>query len=97
MVRRDGGTEEPDRLFAPLPHPLIAITAEADSTLGKAADVVLVLLQAREACPHNLAPTTSSLMQLALRDAIAIALLESHGFTAHDFGHSIRADGSAPC
>jgi arabinose-5-phosphate isomerase len=66
--------------------PLIAITAEADSTLGQAADVALVLPQAREACPHNLAPTTSSLMQLALGDAIAIALLESRGFTAVDFG-----------
>jgi arabinose-5-phosphate isomerase len=66
--------------------PLIAVTAEADSTLGHAADVVLVLPQAREACPHNLAPTTSSLMQLALGDAIAIALLESRGFTAVDFG-----------
>jgi arabinose-5-phosphate isomerase len=65
---------------------LIAMTANADSTLGKTADVVLTLPQAREACPHNLAPTTSSLMQLALGDALAIALLESHGFTAHDFG-----------
>jgi arabinose-5-phosphate isomerase len=44
-----------------------------------------VLPQAREACPHNLAPTTSSLMQLALGDALAIALLESRGFTALDF------------
>ena len=50
------------------------------STLGKAADVTLVLPQAREACPHNLAPTTSSLMQLALGDALAIALLESRGY-----------------
>jgi arabinose-5-phosphate isomerase len=65
---------------------LIALTAVADSTLGKAADVTLVLPQAREACPHNLAPTTSSLMQLALGDALAIALLESRGFTAVDFG-----------
>ncbi len=64
---------------------LIAITAEAASTLGKAADVALVLPHAREACPHNLAPTTSSLMQLALGDALAIALLESRGFTALDF------------
>ena len=64
---------------------LIALTANADSTLGKAADVVLVLPQAREACPHNLAPTTSSLMQLALGDALAVALLESRGFTALDF------------
>jgi arabinose-5-phosphate isomerase len=65
---------------------LIAITAIADSALAKAADVVLALPQAREACPHNLAPTTSSLMQLALGDALAIALLESRGFTALDFG-----------
>src|SRR5512132_2654174 len=65
---------------------LIAMTAIPDSALAKAADVVLALPQAREACPHNLAPTTSSLMQLALGDALAIALLESHGFTAVDFG-----------
>jgi arabinose-5-phosphate isomerase len=65
---------------------LIAVTVKADSTLGKAADVVLTLPKAREACPHNLAPTTSSLMQLALGDALAIALLESRGFTALDFG-----------
>ena len=65
---------------------LVAMTADADSTLGKSADVALVLPQAREACPHNLAPTTSSLMQLALGDALAIALLESRGFTAVDFG-----------
>ena len=64
---------------------LIAVTADGASTLGKAADVTLVLPQAREACPHNLAPTTSSLMQLALGDALAIALLESRGFTAIDF------------
>lgn len=65
---------------------LIAITAIAESALAKVADIVLTLPQAREACPHNLAPTTSSLMQLALGDALAIALLESHGFTAVDFG-----------
>jgi arabinose-5-phosphate isomerase len=64
---------------------LIAVTAEPTSTLAKAADVVLLLPQAREACPHNLAPTTSSLMQLALGDALAVALLESRGFTAIDF------------
>jgi arabinose-5-phosphate isomerase len=64
---------------------LIAITANATSTLGAAADVALALPQAREACPHNLAPTTSSLMQLALGDALAIALLETRGFTALDY------------
>jgi arabinose-5-phosphate isomerase len=65
---------------------LIAMTANPESTLAKTADVVLALPNAREACPHNLAPTTSSLMQLALGDALAIALLESRGFTALDFG-----------
>jgi len=64
---------------------LIALTADPESTLAKAADVVLTLPPAREACPHNLAPTTSSLMQLALGDALAVALLESRGFTALKF------------
>jgi arabinose-5-phosphate isomerase len=65
--------------------PLIAMTAERDSTLSQAADVALTLPKAREACPHNLAPTTSSLMMLALGDALAIALLEGRGFTPVDF------------
>jgi len=65
--------------------PLIAMTAERESTLGKAADITLTLPKAREACPHNLAPTTSSLMMLALGDALAIALLEGRGFTSVDF------------
>ncbi|WOH82754.1 KpsF/GutQ family sugar-phosphate isomerase [Bradyrhizobium sp. BEA-2-5] len=65
--------------------PLIAMTADKDSTLSKAADVQLTLPKAREACPHNLAPTTSTLMQAAIGDAIAIALLEGRGFTATDF------------
>jgi arabinose-5-phosphate isomerase len=64
---------------------LIAMTAESESTLSTAADVALTLPKAREACPHNLAPTTSSLMLLALGDALAIALLESRGFTSVDF------------
>ena len=64
---------------------LIAVTSNADSTLAAAADIVLSLPLAREACPHNLAPTTSTLMQQALGDALAIALLESRGFTAVKF------------
>jgi arabinose-5-phosphate isomerase len=66
--------------------PLIAVTSNPESTLAQAAEVVLTLPQAKEACPHGLAPTTSTVMQLALGDCIAIALLESKGFTAIDFG-----------
>lgn len=65
--------------------PLVAITSNPDSTLALAADVVLTLPRASEACPHGLAPTTSTLMQLALGDALAIALLDSRGFTAQQF------------
>jgi arabinose-5-phosphate isomerase len=65
--------------------PLVAITSQAESALGQQADVVLLLPRAKEACPHGLAPTTSTTMQLALGDGLAIALLEARGFTAHDF------------
>lgn len=65
--------------------PLIAVTSNPASTLGEAAELVLRLPQAKEACPHGLAPTTSTVMQLALGDCLAIALLESKGFTARDF------------
>ncbi len=65
--------------------PLIAITSKAESALGRAADVVLELPKAKEACPHGLAPTTSTTIQLALGDVIAVALLEAKGFTAHDY------------
>ncbi len=65
--------------------PLIAVTSRRDSALGRSSDVVLELPRAKEACPHGLAPTTSTTMQLALGDCLAIALLEAKGFTAHDF------------
>lgn len=65
--------------------PLIAMTANPDSTLGQAADICLALPKAKEACPNGLAPTTSTTIQLALGDALAIALLERRGFTASDF------------
>ena len=64
---------------------LIAMTANQNSALGKAADILLPLPAAEEACPNGLAPTTSTTMQLALGDALALALLEHRGFTASDF------------
>jgi arabinose-5-phosphate isomerase len=67
--------------------PMIALTSNAASPLGEAARIVLELPKAREACPHNLAPTTSTLMQAALGDALAIALLEGRGFTALEFAN----------
>jgi arabinose-5-phosphate isomerase len=63
----------------------IAITAEADSTLARHADVALDAWVQEEACPHDLAPTTSTTVALALGDALAIALLEEKGFKAADF------------
>ncbi|ESY02413.1 KpsF/GutQ family sugar-phosphate isomerase [Mesorhizobium sp. LNJC405B00] len=65
--------------------PLIAITAGAASALARAADVVLLLPSVPEACPHGLAPTTSTLLQLVVGDALAIALLEARGFTPDHF------------
>ncbi|THD42612.1 MAG: KpsF/GutQ family sugar-phosphate isomerase [Bradyrhizobium sp.] len=65
--------------------PLIAVTANPDSALGREADVLLCLPNAPEACPNGLAPTTSTTMQLVIGDALAIALLESRQFSARDF------------
>lgn len=65
--------------------PLVAITSQVESTLAREADIALVLPRAAEACPNGLAPTTSTTMQIALGDALAVALLEMRGFTAEDF------------
>lgn len=64
---------------------LIAITSRPQSSLAEQADVVLALPPAPEACPHGLAPTTSTSMMMALGDALAVALIERRGFTADDF------------
>lgn len=65
--------------------PLIAMSSAANSALAQSADYVLLLPQMPEACPNGLAPTTSTTMQLALGDALAICLLESRGFSREDF------------
>jgi arabinose-5-phosphate isomerase len=64
---------------------LLAITARDASALARAADVLLLLPAAPEACPLGLAPTTSTTMQLALGDALAVALLTRRGFSPSDF------------
>ncbi|MDE2516940.1 MAG: KpsF/GutQ family sugar-phosphate isomerase [Rhodospirillales bacterium] len=65
--------------------PLVGITARPGSALAGTADIALILPAAPEACPMGLAPTTSTTMQLALGDALAVALLTRRGFTAADF------------
>lgn len=65
--------------------PLIGISSNAASTLATTSDIALTLPKTKEACPHGLAPTTSSTMMLVLGDALAIALLNKRGFTAQDF------------
>ena len=67
---------------------LISMTGKPGSTLAKAADVHLNIAVDEEACPLNLAPTASTTATLAMGDALAVALLESRGFTAEDFARS---------
>ncbi|HUF50266.1 MAG TPA: KpsF/GutQ family sugar-phosphate isomerase [Longimicrobiales bacterium] len=64
---------------------IIAFTGRTGSTLGRAADVVLDCSVDEEACPYDLAPTTSTTAQLAMGDALAVALLQSRGFSRDDF------------
>lgn len=68
--------------------PLLALTGRADSSLGRHADVVLDTGVEKEACPHNLAPTASTTVQLAMGDAFAVALLSARGFRPDDFARS---------
>ncbi len=67
---------------------LIAITGQPDSALAREADVHLDAGVAQEACPHNLSPTASTTAALALGDALAVALLDKHGFSAADFART---------
>jgi arabinose-5-phosphate isomerase len=68
--------------------PLIAMTGRAESTLAQHADIVLSCAVEQEACPLNLAPTTSTTAQMALGDALAVALLDARGFREEDFARS---------
>ena len=85
---------ESDELTAILPLikrmgvTLLAMTGRPTSNLGRYADIVLDTGVAKEACPHNLAPTASTTAQLAMGDALAIALLNARGFRPDDFARS---------
>ncbi|NIC42829.1 SIS domain-containing protein [Aquabacterium sp. A08] len=68
--------------------PLLAMTGRAGSSLGRHADVVLDTAVDKEACPHNLAPTASTTAQLAMGDALAVAVLSARGFKPDDFARS---------
>ncbi|KQW50988.1 MULTISPECIES: KpsF/GutQ family sugar-phosphate isomerase [unclassified Ensifer] len=65
--------------------PVVSISSNRDSVLARNSEVPIVLPKVQEACPHGLAPTTSAMLQLAVGDALAIALLERRGFSAEDF------------
>lgn len=98
MVRQDdvllliSYSGETGELVAVIEHairnnlPIIAMTGHSQSTLARASRVLLPLPAAAEACPMGLAPTTSTLMQLALGDALAVSLLQKRQFSVHDFG-----------
>ncbi len=66
-------------------HPLVAVTARSGSTLARLADAVIDISVAREADPHDLAPTASTTVTMALGDALAVALMVAHGFGPEDF------------
>ncbi len=87
-VSKSGNTTELNDIVAYTRRfqiPLIAMTGQVGSPLAERADVSLILAPAPEACPLGLAPTTSTTMMLALGDALAVALLERHGFSEEDF------------
>ena len=100
MVRPDdvvlaiSNSGEVDELAAILPAlrrlgvTLVAMTGKAESTLARHADIVLSSAVAEEACPLNLAPTASTTAQMALGDALAVALLDARGFREEDFARS---------
>ncbi len=88
LLSYSGETEELLRLLPSLAHfdaRRIAMTSNPHSLLAKSSDVVLDVAVSQEACPHNLAPTSSTAVMMALGDALAMVLLEQRGFTRENF------------
>ena len=91
FISYSGGAKELDLIVPRLEEkgiPLLAMTGKSTSPLALAAKAVLDIAVEREACPLNLAPTASTTAQLALGDALAVALLDARGFKAEDFARS---------
>jgi len=92
MAISNGGESEEITVILPvlkrLGVPMVAMTGKLQSTLARHADVVLDSGVEKEACPLNLAPTASTTAQLALGDALAVALLDARGFRTEDFARS---------
>ena len=89
-LSNSGDTEELNAILPALARidvPIIALTRNADSPLSRAAAVVLDTGVEREACPFNLAPTTSTTAQMAMGDALAIATMRCRRFTSSDYAH----------
>ena len=90
-ISNSGESEELNAILPVLKRlnvPLLALTGRAGSSLARHADVVLDTSVEKEACPLNLAPTASTTVQMALGDALAVALLDARGFRAEDFARS---------
>jgi arabinose-5-phosphate isomerase len=90
-ISNSGESDELDAIVPPLKRlgvTLVAMTGRADSSLARHADITLSSAVDQEACPLNLAPTASTTAQLALGDALAVALLDARGFRQEDFARS---------
>lgn len=95
LISKSGETRELQDIIAYCKRfgmKMIALTSERDSLVGRAADVALVMPRVREACPNDLAPTTSTLLTMALGDALAVALVERRGFSERNF-HDFHPGG----
>ncbi len=88
IMSKSGASDEIKKLIPlvrPLKNPIIAFVSESESYLAKQAKIIVPVPVEREACPHNLAPTTSTTAFLVMGDAMAICLLELRGFSSKDF------------
>jgi len=90
-ISNSGESDELNAILPPMRRlgiTLVAMTGRPDSSLARHADVVLNTAVQKEACPLNLAPTASTIAQMAMGDALAVALLDARGFREHDFARS---------